>query len=74
MLTPFSWPSIVPCWMAVNTSLQFMEVGSAPRARKNPMYTTLPGTRIFRFSISAGVVTSCLELVICRKPLWKEPR
>ena len=43
MLTPFSWPSMVPCWMAVNTSLQFMEVGSAPRARKKPMYTTLPG-------------------------------
>ena len=35
--TPFSCPSIVPCWMAVKTSLQLMDVGSAPRARKKPM-------------------------------------
>ena len=41
----------------------FMAVGSAPRARKKPMKTTLPGTRIFRCWTSSGVRTSCLEFV-----------
>ena len=71
---PFSWPSMVFCWMAVNTSLQLMAVGLAPRALNTPIYTAEPGTRIFRSFRSSGLVTGCLLLVSWRKPLWKEPR
>ena len=37
MLTPFSWPSMTPCCRFVKTSLQLVELGTAPKALKKLM-------------------------------------